>query len=246
MDEMTEMRKFVEEMNGVADINRKLRAENEDLKQKLAYEREAKNEEISKHKMTARKYKQYLTSVRLGNKGVRDTMASMDEKIMQLEEQLKVSQKQVESIQHEKQVEVAQEQVKIIHPEKELNVSQEQVKALEEESANHLQSFHDAERRLAEADRQLHFRSEDINRLRENVESLLKYKENYMGRNVACKWIIEDLDELEDLTTHFSFLRRRTTKRLLVNRIKDLIGRTMMIQYNEEDNDVNQWLPLRR
>ena len=53
-----------------------------------------------------------------------------------------------------------------------------------------LNTFHDVARRAAESDRQLQFRSDESNKLREEVESLLKYKQNHRQRNVNRTWIL--------------------------------------------------------
>ena len=127
-----------------------------------------------------------------------------------------------------------------------LKVTRKQLQICEEESTNYLQSFHDVSRRAAESDRQLQFRSDENKRFREEIESLLKYKQNYRDRNVNCTWITEVLDELERVTTHFSFRRRSSTKRALINRLRDLFDRTMKMRCTQQDNAGNQGLQLRR
>ena len=304
---------------------RKLRAENEDLKQKVAHETNAKNEEVKKRKMTAKKFKELKNDVKRENKVLTDTMVRMDEEIINLEEQLKVSQERAKNIQFEGQLQVSEKQVTIIalqeqlrisrelakelHLEEQINISQKQVKNVQfegqlqvpeqeakiidfeeklrvsreqakhihrqeelkvsnqqakiiqlekklrasreevnicgNESTNYLASFHDAARRVA-ATEQLQFQSDENKRLNEAVESLLKYKQNYRERSTNCTWIMEELDELERVTTHFSFRRRISTKRALINQLRDLIGRTLRMRYTQQDNAGNQGLRLRR
>ena len=319
---MEEARKYEEQMN----INRMLRAENDDLKLKLTNETRAKNEEVNKRQVTVKKFKDFKNGVKVESKVCTETMVMMDEEITQLqeqlnssqehainiqfegqlqvsekqtkiteleeelrvsreqakdlhrEEQLKVTQQQAKNNQfegepqvseqeakiidlqeqlkvsrekakhdhHEKQQQISQQQAKINRLEKKLRASREEVKVCEDESTNYLTSFHDAARKVASTDRQLHFQSEENKRLQEEVASLLKYKQNYRLRTVNCTWIKEELDQLERVTTNFSFRRRSSTKRALINRLRDLIDRTMKMRYDEEDKTGNQGSRLRR
>ena len=157
-------------------------------------------------------------------------------KIVELEEQLRVSREQAKDLHRQEQRKVSQQQAKIIQLEKKLRASLEEVNVCENECADYLVSFHDAARRVATTQRQLQFRSDEIKRLHEEVEALLKYKQNYRERNVNSTWIMEVLDELESVTT----------KRTLINRLRDLIGRTLKMYCTQQDNAGDQGLQLRR
>ena len=124
-------------------------------------------------------------------------------KIIELEDKLRVSREQGKHIHRQEQLNVSQQQAKIIQLEKNLRASRKELKASEEESANYLASFHDAARKVAATERQLLFQSDESKRSREEIESLLKYKQNYRERSTNCTWIMEELDELECVTTHF-------------------------------------------
>ena len=260
---MTEPRKIVEEMKGEGDLIRDLRTENKNLKRelelatkakdeeinnlkvKLANETKEKNEEINKRKMAVTKCKQFKNEVNRENKVVTATMVVMDERIIHLEKELKNSQEEVNITRMEQKLKGSQEEAKNINLEEQLKVSQEQLKTCEEESAHYLQSFYRVMRRLVEVDVKLQAQTEEIKKLNEDVEILQKFKQNYKARDINNKWIMEQLDELEHVTTNFSFLRRRTSKRDLIKRLKDLIGLTMKMRYVEEDNADGEELQLR-
>ena len=256
MDVMRETRKFMEEMNGEGDIIRNLRTEIKNLKRKFANETKAKdeeinnlkvelanetkekNEEINKRKMAVSKCKQFKNEINRENKVVTATMVVMDEMIIHLEKELKNSQEEVNIVRMEEKLKLSWEEAKNINLE-------EQLKTCEENSDHNLQSFYRVMRRLVEVDVKLQAQAEEIKKLNEDVETLQKFKQNYKARDINNKWIMEQLDELEHVTTNFSFLRRRTSKRELIKRLKDLIGLTMKMRYVEEDNADDEELQLR-
>ena len=80
MEEIMETRKVVGQMN----INRMLRAENDDRKLKLANETKAKNEEVHKRKVTVKKFKEFKNDAKRENKMFTDTMVFMEEEIIRL------------------------------------------------------------------------------------------------------------------------------------------------------------------
>ena len=173
-------------------------------------------------------------------------VSEKEAKIIELEDQLRVSREQGKHIHRQEQLKVSQQQAKIIRLEKKLRASREELKVSEDESANYLASFHDAARKVASTERQLQFQLDENKRSREEIDSLLKYKQNYRERSTNYTWIMEELDELERVTTHFSFRRRISTKRALIYQLKDLIGRSLKMRYNQQDNAGNQGLRLKR
>ena len=215
------------------------------LKRKLELATKANDEEINKRKMAVTKCKQFKNEVNRENKVVTATMVVMDEWIIHLEKELKNSQEEVNLTRMEEKLKVSREEAKNINLEEELKVSQEQLKTCEEESAHYLQSFYRVMRRLVEVDVKLQAQTKEIKKLNEDVEPLQKYKDNYKARDINNKWIMEQLDELEHVTTNLSFLRRKTSKRELIKRLKDRIGLTVKMRYVEEDNADDEELQLR-
>ena len=112
-----------------------------------------------------------------------------------------------------------------------LKDSQEKVKRSEEENIVYLDMIHDAVKTIAEKDKDIEYRSNETAFLRKQTGLLLMYKHKCNERSDDCTRIIEDLNKLEQLTTQFSFRRRRAAKRLLINQIKDAVTRATSSAY---------------
>ena len=108
-----------------------------------------------------------------------------------------------------------------------LKTTNEGLKSCQEEIMMCVDKLHDSVKLVAETDHELGYVKSKNAFLNIEAEHHMKYRNNYYERNNFYGLIMDDLAQLEDLTTQVSFFRRRSTKRRYLNRIRKNLQKSM-------------------
>ena len=205
IDERNEVNAFINEMSDVADIITKLRTENEQLKKQLARAAAAKKAAI--------------------HRGQQEILRRKES-----EKQLETMTYRVEELEDEKEeLEEENEEHMLVIKGVKINLKEtyEQLKRCQEEVLICVDKLHESVKLVAETDHQLEFVERHNKSLSTGAEHQMKYRKNYYDRNNFNGLIMEDLAQLEELITQFSFFRRKSDKRRCLNRIREKLQKSM-------------------
>ena len=216
-NERKEVEIFVKEMSGLANIISKMRAENECLKIQLAKETadkekalNEKHEEITKRKLMEQRVQELEEEKQ---QETADKKKAVNEKHQEMTKQM-VIEKRVQELEEENH----QQALRVKEMEMNAETTKERIKdetVLDADNTNVKQ--------LADAEDEVeHLKYENLT-VNINNEYLTKYKENYYKRKQYHGYIMEELENLEGLTTRFSFFRKRETKRRSFRRIRYIV-----------------------
>ena len=217
INERKEVEIFVKEMSELANIISKIRSENECLKIQLAKETadkekalNEKHEEITKRKLTEQRVQELEDEK---HQETADKKKAINEKHQEMTKQ-KVIEKRVRELEDENH----QQTLRV----EEMEMNAETTKKRSEDETV-LDADKTYVKQLADAeDKVEHLKYENLI-VNIHNEYLTKYKENYYKRKQYHGCITEELENLEGLTTRFSFFRKQETKRRSFRRIRYIL-----------------------
>ena len=210
--ERNEVSAFINEMSDVADIITKLRTENEQLKKQLAKETAAKKAAIHREQKEIVRRKESEKQL----EAMKDRVEELEDEKEELEED-------------KKELEEENEEHMLVIKDVKINLkdTNEKLKRCQEEVFIWADKLHESVKLVAETDHQREIVERHNKSLSTEAEHQMKYRKNYNDRNNLSGLIMEDLAQLEELITQFSFFRRRSDKRLCLNRIREKLQKSM-------------------
>ena len=209
------MKNLSEEMTDLSEIILQLQSENNLLKLQVAQEKSEKEMEILKRQKTEEELMAKTQEV----EELKATTKHQAAEIKKFKVEIKVLNAKVQTLEEES----------ILYQDKlyeAVKLENESKQKLEEVSRKNMFLNIDTVNMIAEQQHLITYLSENNKFLNHEAEDLVKYKNNYYVRKEDTEYIMKYLEQLEIITTQFSFLRRRTSKKKLINRVRNMIQRS--------------------
>ena len=209
------MKNLSEEMTDLSEIILQLQSENNLLKLQVAQEKSEKEMEILKRQKT----EEELMAKTQEAEELKAATKHQAAEIKKFKVEIKVLNAKVQTLEEES----------ILYQDKlyeAVKLENESKQKLEEVSRKNMFLNIDTVNMIAEQQHLITYLSENNKFLNHEAEDLVKYKNNYYVRKEDTEYIMKYLEQLEIITTQFSFLRRRTPKKKLINRVRNMIQRS--------------------